>query len=242
VNLECLFDIDPSPHEPHELYNSISWSDPPPDRPYVYINMASTADGKVVVGEPGGTAKGVGGPTDQVLYRRLQRHCDAAFVGGSTLRAGQVRYPANLKRITVTSSGELPVDNRFFTDAPGLAYVFAPDSLPSAARDRIASTANLIQLPGAEVDLADVMEWMRTKLSVRILLCEGGPAINDQLVRAGLADELFLTLAPKLKGSSGIPSIISGKGFPPGESMPITLISVYRDEDELYLRYRMRQK
>jgi riboflavin biosynthesis pyrimidine reductase len=90
-----------------------------------------------------------------------------------------------------------------------------------------------------EVDLGEALRWMRSERDIRILLCEGGPTINDQLIRAGLADELFLTLAPKLKGGSGIATIMTGEGFPVDVSCPLSLISVYRDDDELYLRYRI---
>ncbi len=243
MNLQRLFDISSErTSAEQDLYNAIVWPDPPADRPYVYINMASTADGKVVVGKPGGTAKGVGGPTDQILFRRLQRQCDAAFVGSSTLRAGPVIYPDHLPRLTVTHSGELPLTNRFFTDAPGRAYVFAPRTLKHDVATRISAAANLIQQDGDEVDLTIAMGWMRRELNIRTLLCEGGPTINDQLVRAGLADELFLTLAPKLKGGSNIPTIMTGTGFPPGISRSLNLLSLYKDGDELYLRYRIGQE
>ena len=59
------------------------------------INMAATADGKIVIGEPGGAAKGVGGPTDQkFVSTQLQKAVDAALIGSGTLRASQVIYPS----------------------------------------------------------------------------------------------------------------------------------------------------
>src|SRR5205085_7092302 len=84
--------------DPGDLYTQIEFPAPPEDRPYVYINMVSTVDGKIVLGEPGGSAKGLGGPTDQVLFRRLQRNADAALIGGATLRASQVIYPPEVAR------------------------------------------------------------------------------------------------------------------------------------------------
>ena len=131
MSLVRLFDRTATSTEfdPATLYTNLKWPEPPANRPYVYINMASTVDGKIVIGEPNGTAKGVGGPTDQILFRRLQTQCDAALLGGVTLRASQVIYPAYLPRYTVTRSGDVPLTNRFFTDAPDRAYVFAPKSI-----------------------------------------------------------------------------------------------------------------
>ncbi len=220
-----------------KLYTNLKWPQPPADRPYVYINMASTVDGKIVIGEPGGTAKGVGGSTDQILFRRLQTQCDAALVGGVTLRASQVIYPANLPRYTVTRSGDVPLNNRFFTDAPDRVYVFAPKSVSESIARQIRTVAKLVRIGEDTVNLAEALAYMRREHGVKTLLCEGGPTINDQLLRARLADELFYTLAPKLKGGARLPTIITGDGLPPGEALPLELLSIYKDEDELYLRY-----
>ena len=238
--LQCLLDETANPPtEPGALYLDMEWPEPPEDRPYLYINMASTVDGKIVIGEPGGTAKGVGGPTDQVLFRRLQHVCDAALLGSTTLRASQVIYPPEIARFVVTRRGDVPLTNRFFTDAPQKAYVLAPVQLPDAAAAKLKAATNVVQIGQDEVDLAAALKHLRQNLGVRTLLCEGGAALNDQLIRAGLADELFLTLAPKVKGGSHLPTPVDGEGFPPNVALPTTLLSLYRDGSELYLRYRL---
>ena len=88
MKLECLLDTGPTPSRPEDLYQGVAWPNTPVDRPYVYINMAATVDGKVVIGEKDGSSKGVGGPTDQILFRRLQHQCDCALTGSTTIRAG----------------------------------------------------------------------------------------------------------------------------------------------------------
>jgi 2,5-diamino-6-(ribosylamino)-4(3H)-pyrimidinone 5'-phosphate reductase len=237
--LECLLDTTANPPEPDALYLDIEWPDPPEDRPYLYINMAATVDGKIVVGEPNGPAKGVGGPTDQLLFRRLQHNCDAAILGSTTLRASQVIYPPEILRFVVTRTGDVPLTNRFFTDAPQKAYVLAPTALPEEVAAKLKEATNVLQIGQDDVDPAAALKHLRQNLGVRTLLCEGGATLNDQLIRAGLADELFLTLAPKIKGGSHLPTPVSGEGFPPNVALPATLLSLYRDGSELYLRYRL---
>lgn len=240
--LQCLLDETGNPPEPDALYLNLAWPDPPEDRPYLYINMAATVDGKIVVGEPGGTAKGVGGPTDQLLFRRLQRTCDAALLGSATLRASQVIYPPEIARFVVTRRGDVPLTNRFFTDAPQKACVLAPAALAEDVASKLKAATNVFQVGQDDVDLVAALRHLRQDLGVRTLLCEGGATLNDQLIRAGLADELFLTLAPKIKGGSHLPTPVSGEGFPPNVALPATLISLYRDGSELYLRYRLSGK
>ncbi len=201
--------------------------------------MVSTADGKIVIGELGGTAKGVGGPTDQLLFRRLQQTCDGALLGSTTLRASHVLYPPHIPRFVVTRKGDISLTNRFFTDAPDRAYVIAPENLPEATAAKLKAATNVVQFGQGDVNLAAALRHLRQKLGIRYLLCEGGATLNDQLIQAGLADELFLTLTPKLKGGSHLPTPVDGSGFPPNVYLPMTLISLYHDGGELYLRYRL---
>lgn len=237
--LERLFDTTPEAAEADALYRRLSFPEPSDTRPYVYVNMAATADGKIVLGAAGGSAEGVGGSTDQKLFRRLRRHCDAALIGSGTLRADRVVYPKNLPRYVVTRSGGLPWRARFFTDAPGKAFVLAPSDLPESVVKTIRSSAHLIQSGTGEADLTQALGRLRQENGVRYLLCEGGAELNAALLGAGLVDELFLTLAPRLKGGAGLPSPFGGAGLPPGEFVPLSLLSLYRDTDEIYLRYRV---
>lgn len=239
MHLERLFDSTENPPAPDQLYVHLELPEPPEDRPYLYINMVSTVDGKIVIGEVGGTASGVGNATDHLLFRRLQKTPDATLLGSATVRAGTVIYPAEVPRYVVTRTGEIPLNNRFFTDAPDRAFVLAPEDLPEEKAAAVKAKAKLLQFGKGEVDMAAALRYLRQEQGIRYLLCEGGASLNDELIRAGLADELFLTLTDKLKGGSRLPTIMTGEGFPPGHYLPITLLSIYRDGSELYLRYRL---
>lgn len=238
--LQRLIDAQPDVDDPQELYTKVVFPDAPEDRPYIFLNLVSTADGKIVIGEPGGSAVGVGEATDQLLFRRLQKVCDAAMIGGATLRASQVVYPPQTPRFVVTRTGDLPLENRFFTDAPDRVYILAPKDLPEKTRQKLALHATLIQTGKGGVDLTEALKTIRQTLGLRHLLCEGGAALNDELLRAGLVDELFLSLTPKLKGGAHLPTVVDGQGFPPGQFAPLTLVSLYHDEGECYFRYKIK--
>lgn len=239
MTIECLLDLTGDTISPSSLYEQISFSRKESDIPYLYINMAATIDGKIVIGDIGGTASGVGGKTDQILFRRLQSRCDAAMIGSSTLRAGTVIYPEEISRYVVTAHGKLPMENRFFTDCPSKAWVIAPVSLPDSEKKRIRRKVNLLEAGETAVDIRAALKVMKRDHGVNRLLCEGGGKLNDTLLREGIVDELFLTISPKLKGGSNLPTTVGGTGFPPGQYLNAYLVSVYRDESELYLRYRL---
>jgi riboflavin biosynthesis pyrimidine reductase len=237
--LERLLDLTADTSAPDALYLNIAFPAPPADRPYLYINMVATVDGKIILGDPGSSAVGVGGPTDQLLFRRLQRICDAALLGSSTLRASQVIYPPDKPRYVISRSGNLPLDNRFFRDAPDRAYVIIPADLPAPRRAELEAAVRVIEVGAGQVDLPAAMRLLRQEHGVHHLLCEGGATLNAELIRAGLADEFFLTITPKIKGGSQLPTPVEGSGFPASQYLPTTLLSLYRDESELYLRYRL---
>ena len=80
---------------------------------------------------------------------------------------------------------------------------------------------------------------LRDELGVCNTICIGGSILNAALIEAGVADELFVTLAPKLQGGSGVSTLIEGRGFPVERLPLLELLSLYGDGDELYLRYRL---
>src|SRR5258708_38325314 len=116
--IERLFDPTGADFPPDQLYTNHGFPEPPADRPYIYLNMVATADGKTLLGPRGSTAKGLGSKTDQMLMRRLEDAADGLIIGANTLRASHVIYPARLVRAVITRSGDLPLNNRFFTDVP----------------------------------------------------------------------------------------------------------------------------
>jgi riboflavin biosynthesis pyrimidine reductase len=78
----------------------------------------------------------------------------------------------------------------------------------------------------------------------RLILCEGGPHLIGDLLKAELLDELFLTVAPQLAGRD--PSVqrlalVEGAAFDVAMAPWAQLRSVRRSGDLLFLRYRMRR-
>jgi riboflavin biosynthesis pyrimidine reductase len=88
--------------------------------------------------------------------------------------------------------------------------------------------------PDGRVDLTALLRSLREE-GVRALLCEGGPTLHGALQAAGLVDELFLTVAPKLVGGEA-PRIIEGDVLP--ETAELELSWLLEQDGELFARYR----
>lgn len=90
--------------------------------------------------------------------------------------------------------------------------------------------------PQGRADLPTLLRSLREE-GVRALLCEGGPTLHGSLQAAGLVDELFLTIAPKLSGGGVPPRILEGEL---DDVIPLELAWLLEEEGELFARYRRR--
>ena len=80
------------------------------------------------------------------------------------------------------------------------------------------------------VDLGQGISAMGTELGVGCVLSAAGGGLNGALLRAGLIDELHMTLAPALIGGLGTPSVMDGPPLAVGEpATRLQLLSVHTD-------------
>jgi riboflavin-specific deaminase-like protein len=212
------------------------------DRPYVILNFATTLDGRAAIA---GRSGKIGGATDTEMLQRLRTRVDAVMIGAGTMRVeryGRLVSDPQLRAwrecmglshdpLAVIVSGrlDLPWDAPLFTDGGGPVVIFtSSDTDPPET----VTPLRVVRHEGA-VDLPAALAMLRHERGIRSLLCEGGPLLHGQLQAAGMADELFLTIAPKLSGGIA-PHILEGE-LP--EVMGMDLVWLLEDGSELFARY-----
>jgi riboflavin-specific deaminase-like protein len=220
------------------------WDDPPADRPRVALNFATTLDGRASID---GRSGPIGSETDTAMLVGLRQRFDAVMIGAGTMRAERygriIANPQKRERreslglpgdplMVIVGSLDLPWDAELFTDGGGHVVLFtAADGDPP----QTATPVEVVRAPDGRVEMATALRHLRAEHGVRALLCEGGPHLHSQLQAAGLADELFLTIAPKLVGAG--PTILEG-ALP--EVAELDLVWLLQEESELLARYRRR--
>ncbi|MBS1723560.1 MAG: dihydrofolate reductase family protein [Armatimonadetes bacterium] len=215
-------------------YEDLHLREPSGASPFVAINMVTTIDGKILSGGRDEGVMDLGSPVDHQAMRNIEAACDAVMIGAGTLRATKgLWYDARLTRIVVSPSGNLPYQSRFFTDAPEKAWVLTSEVGESAVPSNVQriATKEPIEWPG-------VLERLGNELGVRRLLVEGGSELNASLLAQDVVDELFWTVAPKVRLGRNIPTYADGEPFPRHGLLKFSLVSNLVIDDEVFLRYR----
>lgn len=216
-----------------DLYAALDLPPAPDDRPTVFVNMVATIDGKTISGGRDETVMDLGSPFDHATMRRIESHAQAVMIGAQTLRATPgLNYRGDILRIVVTQSGDLPFHDRFFADRPDRALVACPKEV------RLPDGIGAVRAGKKKLDLVKLLAKLRRDFGIQRLLVEGGSELNAALLRKDLVDELFLTVAPKVRLGAGVPTYAGGKPFPKGGLQNYRLVSATPVGDEVFLRYR----
>jgi len=187
------------------------------------LSLRATADAVICGAHTAGAAGvtlGVGGPK----YCRLR------------LRRGLSKHHL---RVIVSGSGGVDTSAGVFERGSGPVVVLT---------SRRSSTSRLLALRGVaddvlvsgrnEVDLVAALRWLRRRWRVRRLVCEGGGELNGAMFRAGLVDELRLTVCPLIIGGRNAPTIAEGVGFPMlAQAAGFRLKSARRVGGEMFLQF-----
>jgi riboflavin biosynthesis pyrimidine reductase len=218
-------------------------------RPAVRLNMIVSVDGGT---SWNGVSGALGGPADKALFGVLRSFADVVLVASATMRsehygpavvdpafrdARRERGQAPAPRIAVvTRTCQFDWDEPFFTAATARPIVLTVSSASEADRARASEVADVIIAGTDDVDLRRAIDELGA-LGAENVLAEGGPTLNGELARAGLLDELCVTLSPLL-ASGDAKRIIAGSTLDALE--PLSLCSICEQDNYLFLRYRPR--
>src|SRR5687767_2161725 len=166
------------------------------DRPFVFINVAMTADGKIDTFERKGAAISSG--RDKERVDRLRAESDAVMVGGRTLldedpkltvksevlRAERVKRgrPPNPVKVGVVTQAKIKEDSQFLNTGPADIVIFTTrrtskrqlSLLKARHVDVYVDDAQQVNLERALATLND--------LGISRLMVEGGSTLNFELM------------------------------------------------------------
>jgi riboflavin biosynthesis pyrimidine reductase len=207
--------------------------------------MVATLDGGSVGAD--GRSGSISSPVDRAVMTEVRRYCDAILIGAGTFRAERYRpqRPAReiqLEReamglrpaptmVLVSRSLDLPWEEDAFRESTVPPLVVTAESCGAAALEAARRHAEVAVLPGARVEVADLMELLQERRLNRIL-CEGGPRLLAEIARSGVLDELDLAISPLMAGGGQVVL-----GAPSTEPARFRLVQAIAAGDFLFTRY-----
>jgi 2,5-diamino-6-(ribosylamino)-4(3H)-pyrimidinone 5'-phosphate reductase len=223
------------------------------NRPYTFINVAMTADGKIDTFERKGSA--ISSKQDKQRVDELRAAADGILVGGGTLlgeapkltvksealregRVSQGRSPNPIK-VGVVTVADVQPDSDFIKAGDSRKVIFTTSQTSNSQLERLRTLGVEVFVDESQrVDLSKMMLTLK-RIGVDHLMVEGGGTINFELMRLGLVDELFIYVAPMIFGGANAPTLADGFGVPRERALDIKLTGVEQwDDGGIVLKYR----
>ncbi|MGH7641186.1 MAG: dihydrofolate reductase family protein [Candidatus Dormibacteria bacterium] len=225
----------------------------------VYSNFVTSLDGVAVVGPSSGSVLSQQSQEDRLVMGLLRSLADVVLIGSGTLHGspGHVWTPEHVypraadlfqelrRRLGLKSRPVLAVatgSGRLDLSHPGLSEpALILTSNPGAQRLGPSLTHRVLVLDeSGEPTPRQMVRALRQEGHLAILT-EGGPRLLGQVLKDGLLDQLFLTLAPTLAGRTEAQpraGMIAGVDLLGGLAQ-LRLLSARRGGSHLFLRYRL---
>jgi 2,5-diamino-6-(ribosylamino)-4(3H)-pyrimidinone 5'-phosphate reductase len=218
------------------------------DRPFVLINSAVSADGKISSFLHKQVR--ISGKIDLARVDELRASSDAIMVGVGTVLADDpgLKVKSELLRKERLERGMHDSPLRIVADSlartPPDAEVLGAGCIIAVSRaappERLAALSDRCKIFVSGEDRVDLRELMRFLhgIGVKRLMVEGGATLNWSMISEGLVDEISVYIGNMLIGGEVAPSLLGGAGF--SEDFPkLKLISLERQGDGVLLRWHV---
>ena len=195
-------------------------------RPYVHVNVAMSADGKLSTRERRQVK--ISGSSDFTRVDMIKAESDAIMVGIGTVLADDpsltVKSPAlvterlengkdeNPVRIVVDSRARTPIDAAILHKGKGERIIACSLQADTEKKEALSQYATVIVAGEREVDLPLLLSLLHER-GIRTLMVEGGGTLIWGFFHEGLVDKLTCYVGNMVIGGDHAPTLADGEGF-----------------------------
>ncbi len=225
-----------------------------PARPFVFINAAMSADGKIATIERKQTR--ISGSFDFDRMDELRATSDAIMVGigtvlsdnpSLTVKSAKRRdrrraqgFDENPVRIVVDSYARTPPDADIFRKGAGKKIIAVTENAPKERVQLLSQRAEIITAGEKSVNLEKLLSELKSR-GIQCLMVEGGATLNWGLISGGLVDEIYTFIGNIIIGGEAAPTLADGEGFITGFCR-LTLLSCEKMEDGTLVKWKVQNK
>jgi len=223
-------------------------------RPYVIVNVAMSADGKISTRERRQVR--ISGEQDFTRVDRLKAGCDAVMVGIGTVlsddpsltvkseecrsyrrKHGHSDHPV---RIIVDSSARISPEAAVLNKGEGKRIVAVSGRADGEKIALLEKKAQIIITGKDEVDLPLLMDELGA-MDICHIMVEGGGTLIAGLIKAGLVHEIYTYIGNVIIGGREAPTFAEGEGFVSEPSFPrLSLLESSRIGDGILLHWEVK--
>ena len=222
-------------------------------RPYVVVNVAMSADGKISTRERRQVK--ISGVQDFERVDRLKADSDAVMVGIGTVLAddpsltvkseerrtdrlhrGADEHPV---RIVVDSTARISLEASILHKGAGKRIVTVSRRADPKKITALQKYATVIIAGEDEVDLSIMMDKLG-EMGIGRVMVEGGGTLIAGLIRAGLVNEIYTFIGNMIIGGKDSPTFVDGEGFLQESGFcRLTLIDTLKIESGVLLHWNV---
>jgi 2,5-diamino-6-(ribosylamino)-4(3H)-pyrimidinone 5'-phosphate reductase len=222
-------------------------------RPYVVVNIAMSADGKISTRERRQVR--ISGAQDFTRVDRLKAGCDAVMVGIGTVLADDPSLTVKSEecrnyrrkqgwddhpvRIVVDSSGRIPPEASILHKGEGKRVVAVSKRADVTKISLLGKKTTVIVAGEDEVDLCALMNELGA-MGIHRVMVEGGGTLIAGLIEAGLVNEIYTFIGNIIIGGKNSPTFADGEGFILESAFPrLTLLEASRIDQGILLHWNV---
>ncbi|RQD82455.1 MAG: 2,5-diamino-6-(ribosylamino)-4(3H)-pyrimidinone 5'-phosphate reductase [Methanocalculus sp. MSAO_Arc2] len=225
-------------------------------RPYLIINAAMSADGKLSTRERRQVR--ISGTEDFARVDHMRADCDAILVGIGTVHADDpsltVKSPIlrkerllrgqeeNPVRIVLDSRAETPKSADILMKGKGKRIIAVTQQADPENIAQLREYADIILCGVDRVDLHCLLKELQIR-GIRKVMVEGGGTVIWSFLSQGLFDELNVYLGAVIIGGMTAPTLADGEGFISEEQFTkLILDDVQQVDNGVLIRWRKKER